>query len=265
MAIPFANASFPEIYEKALVAPLFRPWAEVLLDEARLAPGESVLDVACGTGIVARLARERVGPGARVAGVDVAPPMIEMARSVAPGIDWRVGDAGALPLAEDERFDAVLCQQGLQFFPDRAAAAREMHRALRAGGRLVAACWRPDEEFPVLLELRRIAERHLGPVADRRHAFGDPAAIEALLREAGFRDVRTKSVSRPVRFDDGALFARLNALALVGMSSAAKLPAEERERLLQAIGRDSAEAVRAGSDAQGFTFEIAAVLATATA
>ena len=263
MAIPFGRASFPELYEKALVGPLFRPWAGALLDEAALARGDRVLDIACGTGIVARLAKERVGK-AKVVGVDAHAPMLEMARSVAPDLDWRTGDAGALPLQEGEQFDAVLCQQGLQFFPDRRAAAREMRRALAPGGRLALSTWRPDEELPVLLALRRIAERHLGPIADRRHAFGDPAAVEALLREAGLNDVRSKTVSRTIRFEDGAGFVRLNALALVGMSAGgAKLGDEEREKLLATIVADSAELVRANSDAQGFAYEIRAVVATA--
>ena len=156
MSIPFGRATFPELYEKTLVPALFRPWAELMLQRAAPQRGARVLDVACGTGIVARLARERLGNGAKVVGVDVAPPMIAMARSVAPEIDWRVGDAGALPLEAGEQFDLVVCQQGLQFFPDRAAAAREMHRALAPDGRLAVSTWRPDEESPVLLELRRI-------------------------------------------------------------------------------------------------------------
>jgi ubiquinone/menaquinone biosynthesis C-methylase UbiE len=266
MTLPFGRTSFPEIYEKSLVRSLFRPWAEQLLEEAGPARGERVLDIACGTGIVARLARERLGDGAKVVGVDVAPPMIAMARSVAPQVDWRVGDAAALPLQDGEQFDLVLCQQGLQFFPDRAAAAREMRRALAPNGRLAVSTWRPDEDFPVLLALRRIAERHLGPIADRRHAFGEPGALEALLREAGLRDVRSKTVSRKIRFEDGAVFVRLNALALIGMSEAgAKIGDEERERLLARIGEDSAGVLRANTDGNGFRYEIAAVVAWARA
>ena len=122
MTMPFAGATFPQIYERALVNPLFRPWADALLTQVALRRSERVLDVACGTGIVARLARERAGSAAKVVGIDVAEPMLEMARSVAADIDWRVGDAAALPLQPGEQFDVVVCQQGLQFFPDRAGA-----------------------------------------------------------------------------------------------------------------------------------------------
>ncbi len=129
----FSQMSFPEVYEQALVGPLFQPWAQSLLDDVELKPGEGVLDIACGTGIVARLAKERLGPTGRVVGVDVNPQMLAVARRVAPTIDWREGDASALPLRGDEQFDVVLCQQGFQFFQDRAAAARQMRRALVRG------------------------------------------------------------------------------------------------------------------------------------
>jgi SAM-dependent methyltransferase len=192
--------------------------------------------------------------------------MIEVARRAAPRIDWRVGDAGALPLAAGEQFDVVVCQQGIPFFADRAAAAREMRRALAPGGRLALSTWRPDEELPVLLELRRIAERHLGPLSDRRHSFGEPQRLESLLRDAGLRNVRSKIISRTIRFPDGALFVRLNAIALLGMGKASAGATEsERERLLEAIGRDSAAVVKAHSGAAGFTYELRAVVATAEA
>ena len=135
MSLPgFAlQASFPEMYERLLVGPLFRPWAELTLEEVALAPGDRVLDVACGTGIVARVASERLEGAVRVVGVDVSPDMLAVARAAAPAIDWREGDAARLPLGEGEAFDVVVCQQGLQFFPDKPAAARRA--AAGAGGR----------------------------------------------------------------------------------------------------------------------------------
>lgn len=264
MALPFGELSFPEMYEQALVAPLFRPWAELILDDVALSPGERVLDVACGTGIVARLARARVGAAGTVLAVDVSAPMLAVARRLAPDVEWREGDACALPLRDDERFDVVLCQQGLQFFRDRAAAVRGMHRALTPGGRLAVSTWRADDEAPFVRELRRVAERHLGPIADRRHAFGDAGLVEALLRDAGFRDVRSKSVPLTIRFDDGSLFLHLNTLALIGMSAAAQtLNGEERERVVAGINRDSAELVQRYSDARGLAFQLKANVAAA--
>ena len=127
----FVATTFTEIYERVLVGPLFRPFAEQLF--ARLAPksGESVIDVACGTGIVARVARERLGPEARVVGVDVSPAMLAVAREVDRTIDWRLGNATDLPVVAPEEFTVVTCHQGLQFMPDKAAAIREMRRVPR--------------------------------------------------------------------------------------------------------------------------------------
>src|ERR1700722_4146257 len=90
--------TFPEMYEKWFVAPLFRPWAELTLGEVNLASGDRLLDIACGTGIVARIARERLGEAASIVAVDVSPDMLAVARKIAPDIDWRQGNAAALPL-----------------------------------------------------------------------------------------------------------------------------------------------------------------------
>jgi SAM-dependent methyltransferase len=264
MTLPFANLSFPEMYERALVDPLFRPWVDPVLDEVALTAGDRVLDIACGTGIVARLAKARLGGTAKVVGVDLSPPMLAVARGVAPDIDWREGDAQALPLRDDEVFDVVVCQQGLQFFPDKPAAVGQMRRALAPGGRLAVSTWRPDEELPVLRELRRVAERHVGAIEDRRHSYGEAEPLDALLRDAGFGDVRLTVESRTIRFEDGSVFVRLNAMALVGMSPAAKdLADAERAQVMAAIERDSMDVVRPHTDATGFAYELRANVATA--
>ncbi len=253
----FSQLNFPELYERALVGPLFQPWVEPLLADVQLGSGDHVLDIACGTGIVARIAKERLGPSSRVAGVDVNPQMLAVARRLAPKVDWREGDAVALPLRDGERFHVVLCQQGFQFFPDRAAAARQVHRALVEGGRLGVSTWRPDEEFPVLHQLRRIAERHVGAINDRRYSLGDPAPLEAVLREAGFHDVSSKRSTRAIRFGDGSTFVRMNSMALVSMSAVSTgLSEAERQRLVAAITQDSAEVLRQHTDQAGFACEI---------
>jgi ubiquinone/menaquinone biosynthesis C-methylase UbiE len=261
----FSGSSFPEMYERALVGPLFDPWVQPLLDDVELGAADRVLDVACGTGIVARRARERLGEAGTVVGIDANPEMIAVGRRVAPAIDLRQGDAAALPLREGESFDVVLCQQGFQFFPDRAAAAREMRRALVDDGRLGLSTWRPDEEFPVLRELRALAERHVGPITDRRYSLGDSSAVEAVLEEAGFRQLRSKRYTRIVRFRDGSVFVRLNAMALVSMSASRALADDERNRLVDQITRDSVELVRQHTDERGFAYEIGTNVVLATA
>jgi ubiquinone/menaquinone biosynthesis C-methylase UbiE len=241
-------ASFPQMYERWLVGPLFRPWAELTLDELGLSSGDTVLDVACGTGIAARVAQQRLGEGSRIVGVDASPGMLAVARAVAPQIDWREGSADALPLGDARPFDVVICQQGLQFFSDKPAAAAQMRRALAPGGRLAVSTWRSDDEAPLPRELRRVAERHLGPIADQRYAYGDAGLLERLLRDAGFADVRVRERSRTVRLD-GQVFVRMNAMALIGMSARGKtMSPDERQRVLETIVRDSAQALSAGVD-----------------
>jgi ubiquinone/menaquinone biosynthesis C-methylase UbiE len=258
------QASFPEMYERWLVGPLFRPWAEMTLQELALSPGDRTLDIACGTGIVARVAKERLGDAGYVVGVDVSKDMLAVAHTVAPGIDWREGNASALPLRDGERFEVVVCQQGLQFFPDKPAAAAQMRRALAKGGRLAVATWRSDDEIPFLRELRRAAERHLGAIADQRYNFGDAAPLETLLRDAGFHDVRVGTVLRTIRFDDGAPFLRLNTMALVGMSPAGRaMGNRERQRVVDAIASESAPVLQAYSDGSGLAFGLSTNLATA--
>ncbi len=264
MTLPCGRATFPALYERDLVGPLFTPFADALVDAIAPATGEAVLDVACGTGIVARLARTRAGPGARIVGVDVNPGMLEVARRTEPGIEWRQGDAGSLPLADGERFGVVTCHQGAQFFPDRAAALGELHRALAPGGRVAVGTWCREVEFLFLRELRVVAERHVGPISDRRHALGDAGELEALLRAAGFEDVRVARVSRQVRYADPGPFVRLNAMALVGMSAAGPALGEaERAEAVEAVVRDSAAVVAANSGAAGLAYELATNLATA--
>src|SRR5688572_29097145 len=109
------QSGFAEAYERVLVPGLFRPCAELLLDRLRVAPGERLLDVATGTGIVARLARDRVGDGGAVVAVDQSPAMLAVAQSLDPRIDWREGSAISLPVPPGELFDVAVCQQGFQF------------------------------------------------------------------------------------------------------------------------------------------------------
>lgn len=259
-----AQSTFADVYERSLVPSLFKPWAELLVQRVELAPGDRILDIACGTGIVARLARDRVGPSGRVVGVDQSPVMLAVARAVAPGIEWREGNAVALPVDPSETFDVVFCQQGLQFFPERSTAVREMRRALAPRGRLAIAVWGPLDTAPCFQALQSVAERHVGAVQDRRHGFGDPEALRTLLAGAGFADVRVEPATLPMHFTDGEGFARLNAMALIGMSERARSVAEdERPRLAARIAAESAEVLARFRDGDGITFDLVANLATA--
>jgi ubiquinone/menaquinone biosynthesis C-methylase UbiE len=259
----FVATTFTEIYERVLVGPLFRPFAEQLIARAALRPGDSVIDVACGTGIVARIARERLGPDARIVGVDVAPAMLAVARDVDRTIDWRLGNATSLQVTDNERFTVVTCHQGLQFMPDKLAAVREMRRVLMPGGRLAVATWTSLVSLPAMAEINAIAERHVGRIVDARHSFGDVPAMKQLLVDAGFTDVSVDTFAQDIRFADGALFARLNAMAVIGMSETGKALSEaERGALADRIASESQDVVGRATKNGMFVIPLTTVLAT---
>lgn len=148
-------------YQQFIVPVLLQPWAARLVDRATLSPGCRVLDLACGTGVTARIAAQRVGPGGEIVGVDLNAPMLSVARSLDPvpgaHIRWRRGDAEDLPLL-DVSVDAVLCHQGFQFFPDRVKAALEIARVLRPGGRLALNVWCGPDRNPLDAKLIAVLE-----------------------------------------------------------------------------------------------------------
>jgi SAM-dependent methyltransferase len=159
--------SAPEVYERELVPAVFGEWAPIVVELAHPRPGERVVDVACGTGIVARIAAARVGPTGVVVGVDLNLGMLSVARSVmltdsrsAAPIQWQEASADKLPFP-GESFDIVYCQLGLQFFADRPAALREMRRVLGPEGRLALMVWRGIHESPGFAVLAASLEEHV--------------------------------------------------------------------------------------------------------
>ena len=215
-----------EAYERYLVPTLFTPWAHDLIARAALHPGERVLDVACGTGIVARLAAAHVGVAGHAVGVDLNPGMLAAARAQTPAtasarVEWRAADANALP-CDDATFDVVFCQQGLQFFPDEAHALREMHRVLVPGGRLALSVWRALPYNPYHRTLADAVERHVGPDAGRGMqapcGCGDAQALRTLLTTVGFRAIRLHIVMLTLRHPSPADYipGQLAALPFAG-------------------------------------------------
>ena len=198
-------------YDEILVPRMFAPWGNLLLDTVGVDAANIALDVACGPGSVTRLLSERVGPTGRVTGADLSPAMLEIARERgAPHeggpIDWIECPADALQV-EHHTFDVIVCQQGLQFFPDKPAALREMHRAARHGGRLGISCWAPIEESPMFAAMARSLDAYLGEDAGRAYRAGpfgltDADELGRLVADAGFRDVRVERRTMPVTFED---------------------------------------------------------------
>jgi len=204
-----------ELYERLLVPSKFLPWAKDLVLLGNPQPGDKVLDVACGTGTVTRLIPPYVGFSGAVTGLDFNAGRLDVAASlpVSSGceIEWKEGDAGALPFG-DAAFDLAFCQQGLQFFPDKPKALREMHRVLVPGGKLVLGIWRSVEHQPGGQAMADALERHVGPEAGaiRREpfSFGDGERIEALVVDAGFRDVEVSPTVKNVHFPSAEAFTK---------------------------------------------------------
>ena len=206
----------PEIYAEHLVPAVFAPWAPVLLDAAAVGIGHTVLDVACGTGVVAAAAAERVGPSGAVTGVDINPGMIAVAART-QGVRWARADAARLPFP-DGGFDRVLCQAGLQFVPDRLGALREMRRVLRPGGRVALLVWRALHHSPGFAALADALQAVVGPeaaaVMRAPFVFGDdPRPLVTLLDSAGFGDVDVQARAGTVRFASVEAFVRCQRAA----------------------------------------------------
>lgn len=249
-----------ENYERILVPSIFRPWAEELLGRARpIGAADRILDLGCGTGIVARVLRERLGGAARITGVDASPAMLAMARTLAPELAWHEADATNLPFA-DASFELVVAQQMLQFVPDCAAALREIRRVLVPGGRLVAATWRPRHEQPLYDLLGRIAERHLGTPNEKRFLLGDDARLRRLLEEAGFGGVRIDVVTREETFTDFPY--RMSALA--ANFDLSTLSEAEREVRVAAVEEESRAAAKRFQNGAGIVAPARANLIVAT-
>lgn len=153
-----------ELYESAFVPAFFAQWAPLLCEAASVASGAAVLDVACGTGVVARTAADLVAPGGSVVGLDLNEAMLTVARRLRPDVGWRQGRADDLPFA-DESFDVTLCQMALMFFPDRAAALSEIRRVTRAGGTVAVAVPARLADQAAFAPFVALAGRHAGPEA----------------------------------------------------------------------------------------------------
>lgn len=225
-----------ERYARDFVPLIPAPLAADLIETAAPEPGEFVVDVACGTGVVTRLAAERVGPNGRVVGVDLTPEMLEVAATtpVSSGvtIDWRQGSAESLPLP-DESNDLTLCQLGLMFFPDRPAAVSEMRRVLSPGGRLAV---NVPGVMPPLFEIMGDAlGRHIDPALPGflGGVFSvSEDELHALLDGAHFRDVIITRVTKTLRLPapDEFLWQYIQVTPIAGLVLAAD---EDRQKALE--------------------------------
>lgn len=255
-----------ELYERYPGRFILGPWAQGLLELADIRAGERVLDLACGTGAVARVAAERVGASGSVTGLDLNAGMIALARSLpAPNgaaitwIDRSAQDTG-LPEAS---FDAVLCQQGLQFFPDKPAALREARRVLAPGGRIAMSVWRTTGVYNSAVG--KALSRHIGAEASSRFCASrkvpDDKELIELAAAAGLRDAKLHMRERTVRLPSVERFV-LSHLAATPVAAALR---EASEAARAVLGRDVADQLAAYREGDGVAFSEEITVITAGA
>jgi SAM-dependent methyltransferase len=251
-----------EVYEQRFVPALFEPWSRIVVRAGKVGPNQHVLDVACGTGVLARAAAEWVGPGGKVTGLDPNPEMLAVARRKSDGIEWRDGRAEALPWP-GESFDAVLSQFGMMFFDRPIEALREMMRVLRPGGHLAVAVCDALEHSPGYAALAALLQALFGQrVADAFRApfgMGDAQRLRAICDQAGIAGARIEQHRGTVRFasiEDLVSTERACAWTLGGLLDDAQFA-----RLLE--GAQQVLRPFVGADGR-VVFEMPALIVTAT-
>ena len=232
-----------EGYERFMVPPLFRPWARRLLEAAAPQAGERILDVACGTGIVAREVAAGLGTSATIVALDASPAMLAVARETAAregaAIEWHDGQAESLPFA-GASFDLVLCQFALMFFADRAAAVAEMRRVLAADGRVALSTWLGLDRHPFYDTLHQVIEQRVGISALQQiFSLGNAGELRELFTGAGFAQVTVTPISMTARFPNPPGFLAgeidVDTAAIPSMQHA---DAAERQRIVESIAGD---------------------------
>ncbi len=236
--------SYPaESYESYLVPTLFSPWASYLVQSANPQPGERVLDVACGTGIVARHVAPHVGSNGRVIGLDLNLHKLTVARAAAKwqglAIEWCEGRAEEL-LFPDSNFDLVLCQFGLMLFTDRHAALTEMHRVLTRSGRVVLSVWQGLDRHPFYKMLHTVSQRRLGTSGvQAAFSLGDADELRRLLTDAGFRHVEIEPSSITAHFPNPEEFLAWEMdVDPAAVPSLQHLDTQARQAVMSAIRED---------------------------
>lgn len=251
-----------EAYESLFVPALFGEWAPRIADAAAIRPGARVLDVACGTGVLAREAAARVGPSGRVVGVDPGRGMLAVGLRLAPAIEWVCGTAESLPF-EDGSFDTVASQFGLMVFADPVAGLRQMRRVLADGGRLVTAVWSGADAMPAYAAeielLERLAGRAAADALRVPFSLGERERLLGIFAAAGMPDVEVTTLRGTGRFAGPRAMVEADLrgwLPVLGVS----VPEATIARIL-----DEAERVLSPHVAGDGSFETSVELATVAA
>lgn len=190
-------------YEELLVPALFQPWANRIVDSVEIQPNHKVLDVASGTGVLARTIAKKIGRSDSVNGLDLNPGMLAIARQNAPNINWYKGNAEKLPF-EDRSFDTVVSQFGVMLFSSPKTALQEMYRVLKSGGQLIVAVFDSIENIPAYQMMADAFERKVDESVGNALRFpfsmGNTGELESLFSEAGISNTKITTQKETVRF-----------------------------------------------------------------
>ena len=232
------SADAAKIYDEFYIPGLFAQWTPRVIEAAQIQSGQRVVDVACGTGVLARAVAERVGPAGLTVGVDINEGMLNIARNKAPQIVWHQAPAEALPL-DDNSFDKVVCQFGLMYFDNQRIALEEMMRVLRPGGKLVVVVWDKLENSPGYAVEDQLFQRVLGEeFADEApYSLGDRQVLHQLFASAGVSEVKIRTHTGTARFAsiDDWIYTDVK-----GWTIGAEIEDDKYERLLKEAQRDLA-------------------------
>lgn len=239
-----------ESYESYMVPTLFGPWATKLIQAADPQLGERLLDIGCGTGIVARMVASRLEAAGLVTGIDVSPDMLAVAQASAARegavIEWRQGTAEHLPFP-DSSFDLVLCQFALMFFADRAGALAEMRRVVAGNGRVLVSVWQGLDRHPFYQTLHNVIQQHLG-ISSLQDIFalGSADELRALAAGAGFQRVEIEPISMEARFPnpDGFIAGEIE-VDTAAIPSMQQLDSQVRQAIVAAITADMKSPLKA--------------------
>ena len=259
MTDPAPQVEAAAAYETVMVPALFQGWTERVLDAAGVTSGQTVLDVACGTGVLARAASRR---SALTVGIDPNPGMLAVAQEIDSTVRWKEGVAESLPFP-DGSFDAVVSQFGLMFFADRAAAIREMFRVLKPGGALAVAVWDTLDSSPAYAAevevIQRIAGRHAADALRAPFVLGNRDELVSLFQHSGIASLQVSSSSIPARFPSVWVMVEADLrgwLPVMGVN----LPEEQIAQILEETVTALASFIQANNE---IVFESSAHIATA--
>ena len=239
----------PETYERIIVPTWMADWTPDLIEAGGVGPKKRVLDVACGTGIVSRKAASLVGPGGRIAALDLNEGMLRVARACAEregatAIEWHQSDVSRMPFSSGE-FETVLCQQGLQFFPDKVAALREMKRVLAPEGTLALSVWGRTEMCPHVIAICDVFSEFFGEdsttIFKVASSLSNPEVLHNLVQDAGFSNIRIRSEVKIARHPSLAELLPAYFSALPVAAQIAALSEEERTRMFRSIETNLAD------------------------